>query len=94
MKPILNFPFSLLIAIVVGLILLASCQPAPTATEESSPTDLPPTATATTKPEMTETVAEEPVELSACLECHSDKQMLIDTAKPEEEKISENEGAG
>jgi hypothetical protein len=33
-------------------------------------------------------------EISACVECHSDKQMLIDTAKPEEEKESENEGVG
>jgi hypothetical protein len=29
-----------------------------------------------------------------CLECHTDQQMLIDTAKPEEEVASENEGEG
>jgi hypothetical protein len=31
---------------------------------------------------------------SACVECHSDQAMLIDTAAPVEEVESENEGAG
>jgi hypothetical protein len=34
------------------------------------------------------------VEVDFCIECHTDKEMLIDTAKPEEEVISENEGEG
>jgi hypothetical protein len=29
-----------------------------------------------------------------CLECHTDQQMLIDTAKPEAVVVSENEGEG
>lgn len=29
-----------------------------------------------------------------CILCHIEKQLLIDTAKPEEEVIAENEGAG
>lgn len=29
-----------------------------------------------------------------CSECHMDKQMLIDTAKPQEEIVVENEGEG
>lgn len=29
-----------------------------------------------------------------CVNCHTDKQMLIDTAKPEEEVVSEDEGEG
>ena len=29
-----------------------------------------------------------------CLDCHSDKERLIDTAKPVVEVVSENEGAG
>ena len=36
----------------------------------------------------------EPVEVDYCLDCHTDKQRLIDTAKPEEVVISENEGEG
>lgn len=39
-----------------------------------------------------------PVEPSAqvdhCIECHADKEMLISTAKAEEEVLSENEGEG
>jgi hypothetical protein len=33
-------------------------------------------------------------ETSACVECHTDQAMLIDTADPVEEVASENEGAG
>jgi len=33
-------------------------------------------------------------ETGACLECHTDQAMLIDTADPVEEVESENEGAG
>jgi hypothetical protein len=81
---------------VVSLLLvvgLAACQSksegdtAPTveptvgaATPTDTPTEIPPT--------------EEPVTVNECLLCHLDKQRLIDTADPEEEIISENEGAG
>jgi len=42
-----------------------------------------------------ETVAEEPmVAVDYCIECHTDQQALIDTAKPQEEVHSENEGEG
>ena len=43
--------------------------------------------------EPTEVPMEEP-QANYCVECHTDKDMLIDTARPEEEVISENEGAG
>jgi hypothetical protein len=33
-------------------------------------------------------------DVDECLRCHTDKEMLIDTAKPEEVVISENEGEG
>lgn len=36
----------------------------------------------------------EVAEPNYCLECHVDKQQLIDTAKPEEEEISESSGEG
>jgi hypothetical protein len=40
--------------------------------------------------------AETPQEIveDACLRCHSDRQMLIDTAFPEDILVSENEGEG
>jgi hypothetical protein len=42
-----------------------------------------------------ETVAEAPItKVDYCIECHTDQQALIDTAKPQEEIHSENEGEG
>lgn len=46
----------------------------------------------TDEPESVDLPPAEPI--SECLVCHTDKEMLIDTADPEEEVISENEGAG
>ena len=66
----------------------------------------PPTATVeieepSPEPEPTEELVEgdsEDVmatgETSACVDCHTDKTMLIDTAAPQDEVESENEGAG
>jgi hypothetical protein len=52
-------------------------------------------------PVATETAAVVPEQPAAesesadeCLHCHTDKDMLVDTASPEEEVISENEGEG
>ena len=63
---------------------------------EIEPTDTPteePTAVPTEEPDPTPT--EEPTEAAdACIDCHTDKQALIDTAKPEDEVVSENEGEG
>jgi hypothetical protein len=42
------------------------------------------------QPALTPTA--EPVD--ECLRCHADREMLVDTAKPEEVVISENEGEG
>jgi len=67
---------------------------APTATDEiqesvDEPTD---------EPEQTEDTSSEDAmstdQDGACVECHTDKAMLIDTADPVEEVESENEGAG
>lgn len=85
------------------LIALAACNPGevpategPVETQQA--TDEPsikPTATVETEepsPEPEET--NEPEEISACIECHTDKTMLIETSAPQEEVESENEGAG
>jgi hypothetical protein len=84
---------------VLSLLLIAgmaACQPAPedqaqaasAATAEISPSETPTEiSTEEPPPDAQETVDE-------CLLCHIDQQRLIDTADPEEEVISENEGAG
>ncbi len=69
---------------------------APTETAVSA-TDIEPTATAlpaaTEAPAPTDTP--EPLVMDNCMSCHSDKDMLIDTAAPEEEKEpSESSGVG
>ena len=100
----------ILSVLLAFMVLLSACGPdeapvpteiaqaelEPTATEE--PTEIPePTATeeirliATSVPE--EEVVEEN-EAAACIDCHSDKELLIETARVEEEVESENEGEG
>ena len=68
-------------------------QPAPAAATSA------PTGTASQQPTATvalvaaEVVAPQPV--NECLDCHTDQQRLIDTAKPEEEpQESESSGVG
>ena len=51
-----------------------------------------PTDEAAPAPKLASVV--EAVEENHCLDCHGDKQRLIDTAKPVVEVVSENEGAG
>ncbi|MBT3336566.1 MAG: hypothetical protein HN855_01155 [Anaerolineae bacterium] len=74
-------------------IFFAGCSP--TITEQETPVQepieeatlvptLPPPPTPTSEPEI----------VSYCLDCHTDKERLISTAKPEEEIISENKGEG
>jgi hypothetical protein len=83
---------------------------APTVVAEEEATNTPeppePTATATETPAPTETMAPTPTteptpteeviaEVSdQCLACHSDKDQLINTAKPEEQAPSESSGVG
>ena len=73
---------SLLITII---FLLSAC--APTAT---------PVPTATEKPVVTEPATEVPTEAAVdeCLACHTDKQRLIDTARPIVTAESESKGVG
>ncbi len=91
-----NLLVSLLL--LMGTLLLAGCQ-----TAESDPAE----EVAVAEPEIVETatavppteeppaeIAAEPVPVDNCLDCHSNKDLLIQTADPEEEVINENEGEG
>lgn len=93
--------FLLGLLLFVGAIALAGCQSAEpdSANEAVQVADLEPvlvqTATAVTPTD--EPPAEptgEPVPIDNCLDCHTNKDLLIQTADPEEEVISENEGEG
>lgn len=66
----------------------------PTAVPSTTPTE--PTATvAPTKPAPEPTEAPFVVEMDNCQSCHSDKEMLIDTADPVvEQESSESSGVG
>jgi hypothetical protein len=65
---------------------------APTATDEEEAVEEP---EETEEPEDSESDdAVSAGETSACIECHTDQAMLIDTAEPVEEVESENEGSG
>jgi PBP1b-binding outer membrane lipoprotein LpoB len=73
----------------------------PTATETSTavPTETAaPTETATVAPSPTPVPSPTPEEIvastDACLNCHLDKEQLIETAAPEEKAPSESSGVG
>ena len=70
------------------MLFLVGCQ---TATPEPVPTNtaIPPTPTV----EPTETV-EVIVQVDYCVDCHTDKEQLISTAKPEETAEEESSGVG
>lgn len=70
----------------VGLVLLAGCGTSPAATTEAPVK----TEAATEAPTAAPTVET----VDNCVDCHTNKQMLIDTAKPEEPAESESEGVG
>ncbi|RCK75071.1 MAG: hypothetical protein ANABAC_1788 [Anaerolineae bacterium] len=92
--------FGLLSGIV--LLLLACSTPAsPPPSQEQDP--LTAVATAVFTPTSTAATSEQIVELEptqvaaaqdACVACHSDKQRITDTAKPEEDTESESKGVG
>ena len=77
-------------AILTMLVLgLSGCGSVPSVSE--TPTSEPTEAVAP-DPEPAPTM--ETAEVDHCLDCHTDKQRLISTAKVVEEIVSENEGAG
>ena len=91
----MHFKNNPLFQISLGLLILgmASCVDMVTPIEEPvedtpiSATKTTPTATMIAENILAETV-------NNCLECHTDKERLIDNAKPILEVVSENEGAG
>ena len=81
-----NLITKLLSTLVVTVFVLSACG--------TQPATLTPTLTATESPIETETVVDVQPEADECLTCHTDKQRLIDTAKPEEVAESESKGVG
>ena len=75
----------LLSILTVFFFLLSACAPAETPSR---------TAKVEEKPVETEAVAEVQHETDECIACHTDKQLLIDTADPVMEAESESSGVG
>lgn len=95
--------FRILVWIGLLLLLLTACGQSASVPVAESPAEEPIAASsqvseAAPVAAVVDSAAEEGVavqeEVDYCLECHTDKQMLIDTAKPEEEVIAENSGEG
>ncbi len=84
-----KFLFNLLLTLLfISVTGCAGATPVPaTPTEESVEEESAPAEEAVS-------VVEEVAEPNYCLDCHTDKDQLIATAKVEEEVISENEGEG
>lgn len=99
--PLEMIGFLMGLLLLVGMVALAGCQSAESDSvdEAAQVADVEPvlieTATAVSSAEepLTEPT-EEPVPVDNCLDCHTNKDLLIQTADPEEEVISENEGEG
>ena len=82
--------FVITLIVASGLLFLGACTAKTTPTTVPEETEV---AVATAVPTATQPVATEPVE-NYCVTCHTDKQMLIDTAKPVEEVAAESESEG
>jgi len=82
----------LVAAFLLAALLLVACSNA--AEDLPQPTASPTVSTSpTTEPESV-AQADDETSSDQCIVCHSDKQALIDTAMPEQDLISENEGEG
>ena len=99
-----KYPFKALcylvsLLLLLGTAALAGCQTAESNEAETVALNVEPvleetaTAVSPTEEPTVEAIAE-PVPIDNCLDCHTNKDLLIQTADPEEEVISENEGEG
>jgi hypothetical protein len=82
--------FSLILFIAIGMFFLGACTAKTTPTTVPEETEV---AVVTAIPTAVQPVAAEPAE-NYCITCHTDKEMLIDTAAPVEEVASESESEG
>ena len=87
---------SFFVVVLLSFALLVACKSEPAA---PVPTETEPEVIAEVEVEETETPVEPaPVEVEeevdACVDCHTDKDQLIDTADAVEEVESENSGEG
>jgi hypothetical protein len=92
MKKFSNKKYPILLLLVGLVMILFACQAENNSGEESVAADEPAVEVPT---EAAEAAAPTEVpEVDECVECHTDKDRLIDTADPVEDTESENEGAG
>lgn len=79
------------VVVVLAAALLSACKSAAVETPPS-----PETQAVTVEPTDTvlATLTDVPEEPNPCLDCHQDKQMLIDTGAPEEVVVIESKGEG
>lgn len=90
MKKTKYFFFTLILSMLLAWTFGCSS----TSTELENPTQEP-TEEATLEPTLPPSTPTSEAEMvNYCLDCHTDKDDLISTAKPEEEVISENQGSG
>lgn len=99
--PLEMIGFLMGLLLLVGIVALAGCQSADSDEAEAveAVANVEPllveTATAVTPTEAPATEPTlEPAPVDNCLDCHTNKDLLIQTADPEEEVITENEGEG
>jgi hypothetical protein len=78
-------PVRIVFLTVIFSLTLLACAPA---SEKATPTRVPIEASIPIAMNI------EPAETDECTACHTDKQRLIDTAKPEEVVVKESSGAG
>jgi hypothetical protein len=78
---------SIFIPMMITLCILAACSPASVPVDDKEAEGQPASS-------ATGVVISESSTVDQCVECHTDKSKLIDTAKPEEVVVKESEGTG